>query len=264
MKNFKFLYQTLTIMGVLLFSNQIVAQNQFIYEWAFRSAINGANEQINDAVYDSQENVYQTGIQNVTTGMVLVQKINTSGVPQWTKYFTGSSGSYNTGTSITLDTSENVLVCGSFQNTLNAGGSLLNSNGNDDIFLAKFNSLGVHQWSFSIGGLSLDQALSVTTDMNNNIFITGYFIGTVDFDPSGATADLTSAGAEDIFLAKYDANGNYLWAINAGSVDGSNIGYGVVTDSLGDVYISGQFFGTVDFNPSVVTNTLTSNGTADV
>ncbi|MCB0408607.1 MAG: SBBP repeat-containing protein [Flavobacteriales bacterium] len=264
MKHIKLFLQSFMIIA-LFSSNDIIAQNQFIYEWAFRSAINGADEQINDAVYDSQENVYQTGIQNLTGGKVLIEKINVSGAVQWTKYFSGGAGSYNTGTSITLDTSNNVLVCGSFQNSMGVtGGPSLTSNGNDDIFLSKYDASGTHQWSFSLGGPSLDQAFSVATDQNNNVFITGYFIGTVDFDPSGNTANLTSAGAEDIFLAKYDANGNYLWAINAGSIDGSNFGYGVVTDPSGNVYISGQFFGTVDFDPSGFTNSLTSNGSADI
>jgi hypothetical protein len=235
----------------------------FVYEWNANFGVNGADDQTNSVIYDSQGNLYQTGYQNVTVGNVFVQKLNSAGASQWQRLFQGISGSFNTGLGVALDGSDNVLVTGSFQNTLNViGGSTLISNGTDDIFIVKYNSSGAHQWSFSLGGANLDQGLAVTTDQNDNVLITGYFIGTVDFDPSASTANLSSMGAEDVFVAKYDSNGNYLWAINMGSTSGSNLGNSIVTDALNNVYVTGQFFGTVDFAPGVATSNLTATGSS--
>ncbi|MDZ7848264.1 MAG: hypothetical protein U5L96_16740 [Owenweeksia sp.] len=67
-----------------------------------------------------------------------------------------------------------------------------------------------------IGNSSYDVARSTATDAAGNVYVGGRFSGTVDFDPSANTANLVSANGSDIFLAKYDASGNYLWAFNWG------------------------------------------------
>lgn len=66
----------------------------------------------------------------------------------------------------------------------------------------------------------------------NNIYVTGYFVGTADFDPGAGIANLNSAGSYDIFVAKYDSSGKYIYAK---SVGGSNndFGYGIAVDSSG-------------------------------
>ncbi|HRF19895.1 MAG TPA: SBBP repeat-containing protein, partial [Chitinophagaceae bacterium] len=76
---------------------------------------------------------------------------------------------------------------------------------------------------------------------------TGYFDGTVDFDPGAGTATWTSAGASsDIFFAKYDASGNYVYARGLGGTS-TDIGNGIAVDGSGNVYVVGEFQGTVDF-----------------
>ncbi|MES2763376.1 MAG: SBBP repeat-containing protein [Bacteroidota bacterium] len=116
-----------------------------------------------------------------------------------------------------------------------------------------------YSWANSIGSLGTDYAQSVTTDVNGNVYITGNFYGTADFDPSANTANLTSGG-KDIFIAKYDNNGNYLWAkamISHGTYTNA-IGRSIITDASGNVYITGYFQDTTDFDPGPSTVTLTT------
>jgi hypothetical protein len=80
--------------------------------------------------------------------------------------------------------------------------------------------------------------------------VTGYFAGTVDFDPAAAAVDnLTSNQAsKDFFLSKFDSSGNYQWARTWGSyLDDSS--FGVAVDGLGKAYITGYFNGQFNFDP---------------
>src|SRR5262249_25516325 len=97
-----------------------------------------------------------------------------------------------------------------------------------------------------------------------NVYVTGYFQGTVDFDPSGGTANLTSAGGYDAFVAKYDANGNFVWADRfGGNSSVKDLGLGIFWDGA-ELCTTGQFGGTVDCAPSPGgTTNLTSAGMAD-
>ena len=73
-----------------------------------------------------------------------------------------------------------------------------------------------YQWAKSIGGTSTDIGRSIALNDTGNVYVTGSFNGTVDFDPGPGTANLTSAGNDDIFFAKYSSSGNYIWAKRLG------------------------------------------------
>ena len=110
-------------------------------------------------------------------------------------------------------------------------------------------------WSNSVGGTGFDIAYSVATDQVGNIFITGSFESTVNF--GGVT--LTSAGAQDIFVAKYNSSGVLQWAQRAGST-GLDEGRVIGTDPAGNVYVGGLFQGTINFAPPPLTATGTADG----
>ena len=76
----------------------------------------------------------------------------------------------------------------------------------------------------------------------------GYFGGTVDFDPGTGTFNLTAAGNRDIFLSKLDSNGDFVWARSMGDT-GEDTGMGITVDNTGNVYTTGPFEATVDFDP---------------
>lgn len=118
-------------------------------------------------------------------------------------------------------------------------------------------------WSKSLGGTIEDMSYSLATDGSGNIYTTGYLNGTADFDPGTGTYNLSSSGQTDIFVSKINATGNFVWAIRIGE---ASVDYGssIVTDTLGFIYITGQYAGTVDFNPGKNVNNLTSAGGADI
>lgn len=137
---------------------------------------------------------------------------------------------------------------------MNFGGSSLTSAGGSDIFVAKFDAAGNHVWSKRFGGASDQYAERVAVDGSGNVFVTGYFFGTVDF--GGGV--LTNAGpfGWDAFLARFDAAGNHLWSKRFGDdADTHQIATSVVADGSGNVIVTGEFSGTVDFGGGGLTNT---------
>ncbi len=188
-----------------------------------------------------------------------------SGDSLWAKSVGGIN--YDYPQSITADSNGNVYTVGFFEATADfdpgAGSAELTSAGNYDIFVSKLDSNGNYVWAKKIGGTGLDIAMSIVADASNNIYVTGIFSGTVDFDPGAGTANLTSAGLRDIFVAKYDTNGNYIWAKRMGGASNDS-GLGLKLDAGGNVYTTGNYQGTADFDPGAGTVNLTSVGNEDV
>lgn len=92
------------------------------------------------------------------------------------------------------------------------GTANLTTAGQSDIYISKLDADGNFLWAKRIGGNSWDDGSGISLDATGNIYVTGHFSGTVDFDPGAGTANLTSAGNYDIFICKLDAAGNFLWA----------------------------------------------------
>ena len=104
-------------------------------------------------------------------------------------------------------------------------------------------------WAFNLGSTSIDQASGTHIDLAGNVYTTGEFRGTVDFDPSPATALKTSNGNADAFVAKYSTTGQYLLSITFGGSSLDRV-QSVTTDATGNIYITGFFRGSnVDFDP---------------
>ena len=162
----------------------------------------------------------------------------------------------------TKDLNGNIVTCGSFSSSnvdFDPGIGTLNlsSSGDYDIFVSKVSATGQLVWAFKVGGGLRDEAYSVVTDAAGNVFVTGYFRGSnVDFDPGAGTFLLSSNGDSggdpgwggDIFLAKYNSAGQFLWAKNFGGTTLYDSGLSIDVDQNGDVYFGGYFNGTVDFD----------------
>jgi hypothetical protein len=99
-------------------------------------------------------------------------------------------------------------------------------------------------------------------DAAGNCFVVGNFAGTIDFDPSPASYNLTYSTGADIFTAMYTSSGNLVYVVpfSGGGVDN---GRTIICDSYGNVTLGGYFFGTIDANPDTATISLTSNGSQD-
>lgn len=186
---------------------------------------------------------------------------------EWAKSMGGVYDDH--GNSLSTDTSGNVYITGVFSGTadLDPGAATFNliSNGSYDVFIQKLDAGGNLIWAKSIGGTHVDEGHSIANDDAGNVYITGRYHDTVDFDPGTASFNLISGGGSDIFVLKLSTNGNFLWAKSMEGVGlHSNYGYSITTDTSENVYITGVYSGTVDFNPGVATFNLISNGADDV
>ncbi|MFC2088949.1 SBBP repeat-containing protein [Calditrichota bacterium] len=250
------------------------------YQWAFNIGGTTGDNGISIAV-DGSGNVYITGRFTGTnvdfdpgTGThylssngwddIYFAKYNTNGEYQWAYSIGGST--YDFGLSIDVDGSGNVYITGNSQGTNvdfdpGAGTHYLSSNGNFDIFFAKYNSNGVYQWAYNIGGSADEGGYSINLDGSGNVYIAGYFQSSnVDFNPGAGTANLSSNGSNDIFFAKYNTNGAYQWAHSIGGSSAESVA-GSALDGSGNVYITGYFSGSnIDFDPGTGTSYLSSNG----
>ena len=169
---------------------------------------------------------------------------------------------------ISKDASNNIIITGHFSGSItfdiNQSNSTLISLGYNDNFIAKYNSSGTLLWAKQISGSSDEDSYSVVCDNLGNIYSTGQFQGTVDFDPNLGISNLTANGGNpqlNSFILKLNSNGEFVWVKSfVGSV---NYSFSSVCNTNGDIFISGGFTGTVDFDPSSNTNNLTSGSYSD-
>jgi hypothetical protein len=166
---------------------------------------------------------------------------------------------------IVVDPIGNIMVTGHFTNTVDFDPGLGTSNltstlASQNVSIFKLNSSKVYRWAKTFGGTRVvkvqSQTSSVTTDASGNVYSTGYYGGTVDFDQSSANVSLTATGTNmDMFVKKNDAAGNLIWVKSIGTAGNNEEGISIACD-LNGLYIVGNYGGTVDFDPSVATFNL--------
>ncbi len=191
-----------------------------------------------------------------------LSKFTSFGTWLWTKSWGGTGWDYCV--SVIVDDMGYVNVVGSFEGTADFnpdGGNPKTSNGGRDCFLSYFDPDGGWQSTSTWGGAGLDEVVCSALDSIANMFITGYFDGTADFDPAGGGSQ-TSAGMRDIFLTSFDSSHNWQWAKIWGGSDYDH-GYAVTVDVSDNVYVGGRFRFTANFDPGGIHNE-TSNGGDDV
>ena len=172
-------------------------------------------------------------------------------------------------TKIHLDDDGNVFMIGEFIGTVDFDHStstfmMTATSQYGSVFLLKQSPDGDFLWAKQIesvsGNVTWSQGYNINTDNDGNVYITGRFGGTVDFDMGSNVSTLTAVDDADAFLAKYDNDGNYQWVINVGGIDyeyGKDI---VFSESESALYLTGTFKTTVDFDPGPGIDYLTSNG----
>ncbi len=169
----------------------------------------------------------------------------------WAKSIGDASGA--SGSAIAVDAAGNVYVGGSFNGKTDfdpgSDTAFLTPNGGSDIFIAKYNANGQYIWAHKIGGTGSDGLKKVIADDAGHIYFTGTFNATADFNPAGG-GTLISNGGTDVFVAKFDTAGNYIWAKQAGGTGGGELVNGMGIDKSGGVYITGAFTGTIFFGGS--------------
>ena len=195
------------------------------------------------------------GVFNVTTinSTFFILKLNAAGNFIWGKSMGfGDIFSYDD-YQIASDASGNIYSTGRFDYTADfdpgPGVCLLTTNGlQTDVFIQKLDSSGNFIWAKSFGGTRLEVCRSFAIDAGNNIYTTGFFDGTPDFDPGPGVFTMTSVYAAQ-FVQKLDVNGNFLWAKFIGKDSSSVFPTGIALDKKNDAYLTGYYYGTVDFNP---------------
>lgn len=197
-----------------------------------------------------------TDIFNLTSvgGDTFILKLDATGNFQKAVSF---SDSYNRAHSIEIDNMGNIYTTGYFRDTTDFDPGpekfILESVGSAqfaDIFICKLDSETNLQWVRSFGGYDYSEGVSVTIDRFGNVYFTGTFFGTVDFDPGEGVSNVTSKGRSDFFVSKFDTNGNIKWVHTFGSSIENDIPTYIDADSYGNVYLSGYFSGTMDFDSS--------------
>lgn len=182
---------------------------------------------------------------------IFIQKLTPEGKLIWAKTIGGSGN--DRALCVTTDETGNVFISGIFKDTVDfdpgpAVFKLSSGQTYDQSFTLKLDSNGNFVWAKSIGGMGSVGQNSVVTDASGNVYSTGFFYNTLDFDPNSSVMNLTSAGFEDIFIQKLDLNGNLVWVKQIGGT-GTDEGSFLTVDHLGNIYITGTFQKTIDFNP---------------
>jgi len=257
--------KTLLLVLLLLCTTFIFAQSD-VWQWVEQAGGIG-NDYGRSITIDSSGNSYITGYfygtasfgstTLTTTGSgavdIFVAKLDSSGNWLWAKQAGGNN--WDVGFGIATDSSGNSYVTGFFAESASFGSTTLTSSGGEDIFVAKLDSSGNWLWAKQAGGTSPDYGWGIAIDSSGNSYVTGYFEGTASF----GTTNLTSSGVQDIFIAKLDSSGNWLWVKQAGG-NNWDVGFGIATDSSGNSYITGLFAEFASFGST----TLTSSGQDDI
>lgn len=234
----------------------------------------------NDVVVDGTGNVYTIALFRDTVDFdpgpgvfnlisagydnVAIQKLDVNGNLVWVKQFAGSTDLE--GTCIALDPSGNVYTGGFFFGTtdFNPGAASFNMSpvGVEDAFICKLDASGNFVWAKQFGGVDEDKVQDLAVNANGDVYSTGFFFQTVDFDPGPATHNLT-ADAEDVFINKLDRNGNWIWTRQiSGAL--TQKGNSIQLDANGNPYLTGIFEGSPTFSPGAGSITLHSDGDLDV
>ncbi|MBK9282752.1 MAG: hypothetical protein IPM51_00340 [Sphingobacteriaceae bacterium] len=201
----------------------------------------------------------------VSESDVFIVKLDASGNFIWAKNVGSSGSDYAYG--LFINQIGDVYVSGNFFNTidLDPGPAIFTatSNGSEDVFLLKLNSIGDFLWAATFGSTGKDGGSTVACDQFGNVYLSGYFQFTIDFDPGPGTSTLSSvSGWQDIFLIKLDNAGNFIWAKSYGGSGIDNC-LSMRIDQLNNIYCTGYFHDIVDFDPGPGIMNLPSAGLQD-
>jgi hypothetical protein len=236
--------------------NWAVINGRYAYDYGY-----GMGTDIHGNVYTAgkfEQNAIFGGDSVICQGnhdIYLVQ-YDSSGNKKWIRTAGGPLGDY--AHAMACDRSANVYVAGEIEGTdpikFVGTSTTLTGHGGNDAFIAKYDLTGNLLWAVCGGGAGDDKAQAVGFDAAGNSYITGFFEDTAWF----GNFTLYSQGTRDIFIVKYDPNGNCLWAKSAGST-GIDEGQGMICDASGNVYLCGRISNGATFGSTTITNFHNTN-----
>jgi len=210
---------------------------------------------------DGQGNVYLTGSFYLSAdfdpGAAVFTMTSSGGYDAYILKLTSATGDFvwakkvgGTSTddamAIDVDASGNSYITGRYYSTVDfdpgPNTANLTSKGGADAFILKLDIMGDYVWAKSVGGISTDYAYAIAVDGIGNVYSTGYFYLTGDFNPGSGTANLTSAGGADMYTLKLNSSGNYVWAKSKGSTS-TDMSFDISIDNDNQPYIVGYSYG---------------------
>lgn len=260
--------------------------NTGTFQWARRAG--GTSDDLANGIAVSGTEVYIVGriganivnfntpsainsneITSVGSNDIFVAKFNSSGTFQWARRAGGTNSDTGYGIAVSgtdIYITGNMSLTANFNTPSSGSSNTIASAGNNDIFVAKFNSSGTFQWAKRAGGTGVDNAAGIAVS-GTEVYITGYIdVNTVNFNtPSDVSSNtLASAGSFDMFIAKFNSSGIFQWAKRAGGT-GSDVGNSIAASGT-EIYVVGNINGTANFNtPSMAgSNGIISAGNADI
>ena len=206
-----------------------------------------------------------TSLTTAGSSEIFIMKLDEDGHVFWASSFGGIQG--DSGYEIAVDDLGNVYTAGSFSATVDfdpgPDTTQVISNGNTDVFIHKMDAQGNFVWVKTFGGTGGDYAQSLTVDESGNVYTTGYFADTVNFNPGEDALHIFSAVFDDMFIHKLDSQGNFQWVKVAGGPSG-NSGLSITLDDFGNIYTTGNFKESMDFDSITGNESLISAGDRDI
>ncbi|MFZ5971787.1 MAG: T9SS type A sorting domain-containing protein [Bacteroidota bacterium] len=267
-----------------LFRSHITAGQGFDLEWAHTIGSSVDNDVVESIATDASGNVFiggrflqtvdfdpGTGVVNRTAGGAYdayLAKYDLAGNLNWVIQL-GETGGGNFWEDevrdLRLDAAGNVYVTGYFGGVVDfdpgTGTTLLTSAGQRDIFVAKYSNAGALIWARRIGSTASETGSGIYVDGNANVFVAGFYNGTVDFDPGTGVQSRTSVGQKDLFFLKLDNLGNFAWATTLGSTaDDEAV---TIAANATYVYVAGNYGAQIDLDPSANVTGPSNQGLSD-
>lgn len=255
--------------SLAIFLLPIVSQAQ--PDWTWASSAGGPDYDYGKGICtDNNGNIYTTGYFNesITFGNttltdaggsdIFVVKYNPQGDVLWAYSFGGTGLDYTS--NITSDANGNIIITGGFRSESISFGTIIltNPNGPDAFFVTKINPNGDVLWAQTASNDSNCWGSDVTTDNNGNVIVTGSFSG-ISTTFGTITLNNTSQTFTDLFIVKYSASGDVLWAQSFGG-NSYDYGSGLATDNNGNITLIGIYESN---NITFGVTTLNNNGGID-
>lgn len=178
-----------------------------------------------------------------------------------------SKNNFEYGQEVTIDNENNIYTIGSFRGQIeqysNKKLQVTNSIGSIDLFVRKTDQHGNLIWLKTVGGKAVVIGKSLKLDAQGNLYLTGEFSGTSDFNPGLDTFNLISNVNKAVFILKLNDNGDFLWAKAFGSSQNLSV-IEIALDESKNIYTTGVFRSTIDVDPSDKTANIHSSGWDDI
>lgn len=231
-------------------------------EWLWANGVGGTGFDRGEVIASDEDgNCYVAGLfhRSVTFGTInlstldpngdlFLAKLNNHGVWEWVQKLHNSNEYYITITDIAFDNNNDVYLTGNFTGYMILDDITIYSDGGTDIFIAQMDPNGNWLWADNVGSIDHEYCYSIDVDQSGNIYITGQYYQTLTI---GDTY-LPDTGWQEIFVAKMDSTGVWIWAQHSGGTCDAG-GREITVKDNGDIYVVGDVtalatFGNITFS----------------